>query len=99
VFQEAARWSCHACGACCHGLVVEISREEESRIDAKLYPDLLGAEHFAERPQGTGGIGVAILMPIDLWNQAPEGFGVMAGEIIKSRASHQITCPWVRKSK
>ncbi len=48
VFQEEARWSCHACGACCHGLVVEISREEESRIDAKLYPDLLGAEHFAE---------------------------------------------------
>lgn len=45
--EPDARWSCHACGACCHGLVVEITEEEEQRIDARLYADVLGGEHFA----------------------------------------------------
>ena len=48
VAESEARWSCHACGACCHGLVVEISAEEEARIDPELYRDILGDRHFAE---------------------------------------------------
>jgi Fe-S-cluster containining protein len=48
VFQEEARWSCHACGACCHGLVVELEPFEEARIDASLYRDILGEEGFVE---------------------------------------------------
>lgn len=42
-----AKWSCHACGDCCHGLVVEISKEEESRIDSSLYQDILDGRDFA----------------------------------------------------
>lgn len=46
--DEGARWACHACGACCHGLAVELSREEEARIDARRYQDILHGEDFAE---------------------------------------------------
>ncbi len=42
------RWGCQACGACCHGLTVEVSRAEEARIDPSLYPDILQGEPFAE---------------------------------------------------
>lgn len=45
--QPEARWTCHACGACCHGLAVEITEEEEARIDPSLYGDILGDRHFA----------------------------------------------------
>lgn len=44
--QPEARWACHACGACCHGLAVEISPEEEARIDPSLYEDLLDGRSF-----------------------------------------------------
>ncbi|MEM7677786.1 MAG: YkgJ family cysteine cluster protein [Myxococcota bacterium] len=47
VAQPDARWTCHACGSCCHGLAVEITSEEEARIDADLYRDLLEDKHFA----------------------------------------------------
>ncbi len=47
VAQSDARWACHACGACCHGLAVEITEEEEDRIDPSLYRDILGDRHFA----------------------------------------------------
>ena len=47
VAQPEARWACHACGACCHGLAVEITREEEARIDASLYGDILQGRTFA----------------------------------------------------
>ena len=47
IAQSDARWSCHACGSCCHGLAVEITPEEESRIDPNLYRDILGDRHFA----------------------------------------------------
>lgn len=46
--EAHARWSCGACGACCHGLAVEVSPEEEARIDPTLYEDLLGGEGFVE---------------------------------------------------
>ncbi len=42
------RWACRACGRCCHGLTVELTSEEEARIDPSLYPDLLGPDPFAE---------------------------------------------------
>lgn len=42
-----SNWSCRACGACCHGLAVELTEEEESRIDVSLYQDILGEESFA----------------------------------------------------
>lgn len=48
VADETAHWTCHGCGVCCHGLAVEINKEEESRIDASLYQDILKGEHFAE---------------------------------------------------
>ena len=47
VAQSDARWTCHACGSCCHGLAVEITAEEEARIDPSLYRDILGDRHFA----------------------------------------------------
>ena len=47
VAQPKARWACHACGSCCHGLAVEITPEEEARIDPSLYRDILGKKHFA----------------------------------------------------
>ncbi len=43
-----ARFTCHACGHCCRGFVVELSPEEEARIDAPLYRDLLGDRPFVE---------------------------------------------------
>jgi Fe-S-cluster containining protein len=46
--QDQPRWACHACGACCHGLTVEISKAEADRIDASLYRDILRGEDFAE---------------------------------------------------
>lgn len=46
--DDGAKWTCHGCGICCHGLAVEISKEEESRIDPRLYQDLLKGDHFAE---------------------------------------------------
>ena len=46
--EPAARWSCGACGECCHGLSVEVSPEEEARIDPGLYPDLLHDGPFSE---------------------------------------------------
>ena len=49
VLPEAApqtNWSCKACGACCHGLAVELNEEEEARIDASLYQDVLEGESF-----------------------------------------------------
>lgn len=48
VAHPEARWACHACGACCHGFVVELSPEEDARIDRRLYRDLLGEEDYAE---------------------------------------------------
>jgi Fe-S-cluster containining protein len=48
VADENARWTCNGCGVCCHGLAVEINAEEESRIDASLYQDILKGDHFAE---------------------------------------------------
>lgn len=39
--EPGARWSCGACGVCCHGLAVEVTPEEEARIDPSLYPDML----------------------------------------------------------
>lgn len=45
---DGARWSCRACGACCHGLTVEIRPDEEARIDPSLYQDVLQGEDFAE---------------------------------------------------
>jgi Fe-S-cluster containining protein len=46
--EPQARWSCGSCGACCHGLAVEVNAEEESRIDASLYKDILGTQSFIE---------------------------------------------------
>lgn len=46
--DPAASWTCNGCGSCCHGLAVEISAEEESRIDARLYKDILRDQSFAE---------------------------------------------------
>lgn len=46
--NPGAKWTCHGCGVCCHGLAVEISKAEEARIDARLYQDLLKGESFAE---------------------------------------------------
>lgn len=43
-----ARWSCHACGDCCHDLTVELTPEEESRIDPSLYADILAGDDFAD---------------------------------------------------
>lgn len=43
----ASGWNCQACGACCHGLVVELTEEEEARIDASLYRDIIGDEDYA----------------------------------------------------
>lgn len=48
VADQSAHWTCHGCGVCCHGLAVEINKEEESRIDASLYQDILNGESFAE---------------------------------------------------
>lgn len=48
VADPTAHWTCHGCGACCHGLAVELTAEEESRIDPSLYQDILKGEHFAE---------------------------------------------------
>lgn len=48
VGDPGAHWTCHGCGSCCHGLAVELSKEEEARIDITLYRDVLGDEHFAE---------------------------------------------------
>ncbi|MFO0723795.1 MAG: YkgJ family cysteine cluster protein [Myxococcota bacterium] len=48
VAHPEARWACHACGACCHGFVVELSPEEDARIDGRLYQDILGGEDWAE---------------------------------------------------
>jgi Fe-S-cluster containining protein len=48
VAEPGATWTCHGCGHCCHGLAVELSPEEEARIDARLYPDILGSEPFYE---------------------------------------------------
>jgi Fe-S-cluster containining protein len=48
VADETANWTCHGCGICCHGLAVEITAEEERRIDASLYQDILHGEEFAE---------------------------------------------------
>jgi Fe-S-cluster containining protein len=48
VAEEDAKWTCHGCGDCCHGLAVELSEEEESRIDASLYQDILKGQSFAE---------------------------------------------------
>jgi len=45
---DEPRWACHACGACCHGLTVEINKAEADRIDASLYQDILQGEDFAE---------------------------------------------------
>lgn len=45
---DEPRWSCGACGACCHGLTVELSKAEADRIDPSLYPDLLDGEPFVE---------------------------------------------------
>ncbi|MBK6688128.1 MAG: YkgJ family cysteine cluster protein [Deltaproteobacteria bacterium] len=47
--QPEARWSCHRCGECCHGLAVELSAAEEARIDRSLYRDVLGDRPFVER--------------------------------------------------
>jgi Fe-S-cluster containining protein len=41
--QAHARWACRSCGRCCHGLTVEVTEEEEARIDRALYSDVLGA--------------------------------------------------------
>lgn len=49
VAQPEARWDCHQCGACCHGLAVELSPAEVARIDAALYRDVLGDQPFYER--------------------------------------------------
>lgn len=46
--EAHARWSCGACGACCHGLAVEVNAEEEARIDVSLYQDVLEGESFVE---------------------------------------------------
>ncbi|MEL6187203.1 MAG: YkgJ family cysteine cluster protein, partial [Myxococcota bacterium] len=43
----SSAWSCQACGACCHGLVVELTEAEEARIDASLYQDVLDGQGFA----------------------------------------------------
>jgi Fe-S-cluster containining protein len=48
IADETAHWTCHGCGVCCHGLAVELTKEEESRIDASLYQDILKGEPFAE---------------------------------------------------
>ena len=47
--QPAARWDCHGCGACCHGLQVELTEAEDARIDRSRYHDLLGDEDYAEK--------------------------------------------------
>lgn len=46
--EEGARWDCHACGACCHNLAVELSPDEDARIDRGLYADILGDGDYAE---------------------------------------------------
>ena len=46
--DREAYWSCHGCGSCCHGLQVELTDEEEGRIDASLYADLLNDDDYAE---------------------------------------------------
>ncbi len=46
--EPNGHWSCGACGACCHGLAVEVNAQEESRIDASLYEDILGEHGFIE---------------------------------------------------
>jgi len=43
-----ARWACGACGACCRGLVVELRPDEEARIEAHRYADVLENGAFAE---------------------------------------------------
>lgn len=48
VAEPEARWTCHGCGVCCHGLAVELNAEEEARIDRTLYQDILKGEDFAE---------------------------------------------------
>jgi Fe-S-cluster containining protein len=48
VAEAGATWTCHGCGHCCHGLAVELSKEEEARIDASRYRDILGDEPFYE---------------------------------------------------
>jgi len=46
--RDEPRWACHACGACCHGLTVELTKAEAERIDPSLYEDLLEGEPFSE---------------------------------------------------
>lgn len=48
VSEQAARWTCHACGACCHDLAVELTPEEDARLDRSLYTDILGDGDYAE---------------------------------------------------
>lgn len=43
-----AHWGCNGCGACCHGLQVELTAEEDARIDRHLYDDVLEGEDYAE---------------------------------------------------
>lgn len=47
VVPSQSKWSCRACGACCHGLAVEITEAEEARIDATLYQDVLKGRPFS----------------------------------------------------
>lgn len=50
VAEPGATWTCHGCGACCHNLAVELSPEEEARIDPALYQDVLrGQPYFEEQ--------------------------------------------------
>ncbi len=46
--EASARWTCHACGACCHDLAVELTPEEDARLDRALYTDILGDADYAE---------------------------------------------------
>lgn len=48
VAEPGARWACHGCGACCRGLLVELSPEEDARLDRRLYRDILGDDDYAE---------------------------------------------------
>jgi Fe-S-cluster containining protein len=48
VAEAGVSWKCHGCGACCHGFHVELTQEEEARIDPSLYQDILKGEDFFE---------------------------------------------------
>jgi Fe-S-cluster containining protein len=48
IAEADARWTCNGCGACCHNLAVELTPEEEGRIDGALYADVLGTQGFVE---------------------------------------------------